>query len=433
MSYFKKFLSCVLASSLMLLPGCIQKPVQEAPAPEPSIPEASQTAPEPAETTASAQEGNASFDSLLEQAKGSTVTFYGWGGDEKLNAWLDTVYAPRMKEKYEIELKRVPMDIDQILSKLSGEVQAGKQDGSIDMIWINGENFYSAKENGLLSGPFVDELPNYANNLDPEAEDNLYDFAVPIEGYEAPYGKAQLVLMNDSARTPETPKNAQALLEFAQKYPGQVTYAAPPDFTGSAFVRNIIYELVGYEQFQDMEPDKETVKAAIEPALEYLRTLNPYLWNQGKSFPATNAQVENMFMDGETALFVSYEPYCAATNIEKGLYPETVQSFVFDKGTIGNTNFIAIAQNASNRAGALVAINEMLSAEMQASRYQELKVLPVLDYNRLSDEEKQLFDGVEIGRGSIPQNALLEKRLPEMPAKLVPIIEEIWLDEVVGK
>lgn len=428
MSYLKKFLSCVLASSLMLLPGCIQKPVQEAP--EPSAPVASQTAAGPADAPAA---DNGSFDSLLEQAKGTSVTFYGWGGDEKLNAWLDTVYAPRMKEKYEIELKRVPMDIDQILSKLSGEVHAEKQDGSIDMIWINGENFYSAKENGLLYGPFIDELPNYANNIDPEAEDNLYDFAVPIEGYEAPYGKAQLVLMNDSARTPETPASAQALLEFVQKYPGQVTYAAPPDFTGSAFVRNIIYELVGYEQFQDMEPDKETVKAAIEPALEYLRALNPHLWNQGKSFPATNAQVENMFTDGETALFVSYDPYSAAINIEKGLYPETVRSFVFDKGTIGNTNFIAIAKNTSNRAGALVAINEMLSAEMQASRYQELKILPVLDYNRLSDEEKQLFDNVAIGQGSIPQNELLEKRLPEMPANLVPIIEEIWLEEVVGK
>lgn len=430
MSCFQKALVCVLISSLLSLSACIQKPVQETPTAQPSPQSDSEAALETEKPAADTQED---FASLMEKARGTSVRFYGWGGDEKLNAWLDTVYAPGMKEKYNIEVERVPMDIDQVLSKLSGEMQAGKKDGSIDMIWINGENFYSAKENGLLFGPFVDNLPNYDKNLDTAAEDNIYDFAVPTEGYEAPYGKAQFVLINDSARTPEAPKSTQELLEFAQKYKGQVTYPAPPDFTGSAFVRNVIYDLVGYEQFLTMEPDKETVKAAIEPALAYLRELNPYLWNEGKSFPATSAQLENMFMDGEAAMYMSYDPYCASINIEKGLYPETARSFVLEKGTIGNTNFIAIAANASNRAGAQVAVNEMLSAEMQASRYQELKVLPVLDYDRLTENEKQLFDGVEIGQGAIPQNELLEKRLPEMPAKLVPIIEEIWLEEVVGK
>ena len=95
---------------------------------------------------------NMTYEQLLEEAKGSTVTFYGWGGDEDLNKWLDDVFAPEMKEKYDITMERVPMDIDQVLSQLTGEVQAGEEDGSIDMIWINGENFKSAKENNMLYG-----------------------------------------------------------------------------------------------------------------------------------------------------------------------------------------------------------------------------------------------------------------------------------------
>lgn len=39
-----------------------------------------------------------SFEDLVEQAKGSTVSFYGWGGDELINNWIDTVFAPQMKE-----------------------------------------------------------------------------------------------------------------------------------------------------------------------------------------------------------------------------------------------------------------------------------------------------------------------------------------------
>ena len=94
---------------------------------------------------------------------------------------------------------------------------------------------------------------------------------------------------------------------------------------------------------------------------------------------------------------------------------------------------MAIAKNSANKAGAMVAINEMLSPEVQADRYDQLKVIPVLDNTKLSDDQKAEFDKVDLGKGTIPQDELLSKRLPEMPAQLVPIIEEIWNEEVVGK
>lgn len=376
---------------------------------------------------------DADFATMLAQAKGTTVTFYGWGGDDLQNKWIDTVVAPDLKTKYGITLKRVPMDIDQILSKLSDEKQANKTEGSIDIIWINGENFYSAKENGFLYGPFTDKLPNYQKYIDQNALEMKNDFGFPIEGYEAPFSKAQLVMINDGAVTPETPKNTAELLAYAQKYPGKVTYPAPPDFTGSAFVRNIICDIVGYEKLSMMKADKESVRQTIMPALVYMRELNKYLWNQGKTFPATSAQVDNMFADGELVMNMSYSPYSVANSIAKGTYQKSARSFQFDKGTIGNTNYFAIAQNGPNKQGALVVINEILSAEMQASKLKNLKALPVVDYNKLSDGEKMLFNDVDLGTGTISQNELLARRIPEIPANLVPIIEQIWLEEVVGK
>ena len=183
---------------------------------------------------------SASWEEIVDSAKGTTVTFYGWGGDEDRNNWLASVAAPYMKEHYDITLEVVGMNIDEILAKLAGEKEAGSASGSIDMIWINGENFYSAKENGLLYGAFLDKLPNTEAYIDTQDPETLNDFCMPIEGYEAPYGKAQLVLYNDSAVTTETPSSAQELLSYCQQYPGRVTYPALPDFTGSAFVRNII-------------------------------------------------------------------------------------------------------------------------------------------------------------------------------------------------
>ena len=356
-----------------------------------------------------------SFDDMKKEAKGSTVTFYGWGGDEVLNKWLDDVFAPDMKEKYDIKMERVPMDIDQILSQLSGEMEGNKKDGDIDMIWINGENFKSAKEKNMLYGPFTDKLPNFSKYIDTKSEDVNYDFAYPIKGYEAPYGKAQFVFMKDNAVAKETPKNAEEFLEFCKKYKGKVTYPKLPDFTGSVFVRNIIYETCGgYEQFMDMKADKATVKKAIQPALDYLKKLNPYLWNGGKSFPDSSTKCEKMYSDGELVMYMTYGAYDAAVGIDNGTYPKTTA-------------------NSANKAGAMVAINEMMSPEIQASRYKEMKTLPVVSYDKLSDDQKKEFDNVDLGKGVIAQDELLSKRLPEMPAQLVPVIEEIWQEEVVGK
>lgn len=376
---------------------------------------------------------NADFDKLVEKAKGTELTFYMWGGDDRLNNWINDYYAKRLKDKYDIKLRMVPMNIEDILTQLSGEAGAGKKDGDIDMIWINGENFKTAKENNLLYGSFTDNLPNFDKYIDIDEREVNYDFGFPIKGFEAPYGKAQLVMYNDSAITPETPKNTAELLEFAKKYKGKVTYPALPDFTGSAFVRNIIYDIVGYEQFADMPEDKEKVKEAIEPALKYLRELNPYLWNEGKTFPDKEPTMKNMYADGELVMGMSYAAFGVAANIEDGTFTDTTRSFQFDKGTIGNTNYIAIANNSGNKEAAMVAINEMISPEVQAKRYADLKTIPIVDYNKLDDSQKAAFDSVEIGKGVLPQSELLSKRLPEMPAGLVPIIEEIWTEEVVGK
>ena len=376
---------------------------------------------------------NATWEEVLEAAKGTTVTFYGWGGDENRNNWLNTTVASYVKENYDVTLEVVGMNIDDILTKLSGEKMAGTKSGSIDMIWINGENFYSAKDNGLLYGPFTQKLPNMESYIDLEDPETLNDFCMPIEGYEAPYAKAQMVMYADTAVTPELPASAEELLAFCQANPGKVTYPALPDFTGSAFVRNLIYEICGWEQFQTMAADYDTVKAAIEPALEYLRQLNPYLWNEGKTFPDSSTTVDAMFADGELVMSMSYSPFGVATGIDNGTYTETTQTFVFDNGTIGNTNYMAIGFNSPNKAGAMAVINAIISGDIQLTQYAQLRELPVVAAEKLNETEKAAFDAVDLGQGVLSQAELLAHRLPEMPASLVPIIEQIWLNEVVGK
>ena len=76
------------------------------------------------------------YDEILEKAKGTTVNFYGYGGNEVMNKWFDTYVVDQMKEKYDITVKRVGMNIDEILNQLLSDKQADNNKGSIDVVWI---------------------------------------------------------------------------------------------------------------------------------------------------------------------------------------------------------------------------------------------------------------------------------------------------------
>lgn len=375
---------------------------------------------------------SADFEDIKSEAKGTTVTFYGWGGSDKINSWIDGYLADTLKKDYDITLKRVGMNIEDILNGLINEKQMDVQDGNIDVVWINGENFYTASENELLFGPFAEKLPNFESYIDKESDDVKYDFGYPTNGYEVPYGKAQLVMIYDEAMIKTPPKNYAELLQLAKENPGKITYPAPPDFTGSAFVRNIIFDVLGKTDLRDVKTDKAEIKKAIQPAIDYMKELKPYLWQQGKTYPASSALLDNMYADGEIIMSISYEPNHAQAKIEQGEFAASTRSFVFENGTIGNTHFLAIPFNAPNKQGALTVINHILSAEAQASKYSPAVWgdLPSIDHEKLSEEEKEFFSSVDTGEATVPVEILAEKRISEIPADMVPIIEEIWRDEI---
>lgn len=377
------------------------------------------------------------FNVILNKAKGKTVNFYGWGGSELVNNWIDNELAPYAKKNYDIIVNRVPMNIDEILNLLITDKENNNQNGNIDLIWINGENFASAKEKNLLYGPFTQYLPNFKKYINSDDDEIKYDFATNIDGYESPYSKAQLVFMYDSNKISNPPKSAIELLEYCKEHQGRFTYEALPGFNGSAFVRNIIYETVGYEKLSKLDKNttKDELKNIIEPAIDYLKQLNQYLWQEGKTFPATNEIVDSMFMDGVIDFSISYDPYHVAAMIENGQYKNSIKSFIFDNGTIGNTNYVAIGFNSKNKEAAMCLADAILSVDMQSSKMSPKiwGTIPVLDNNKLSENEKKIFNNVDIGIGTLPQDELLSKRKPELPAYLVTMIEEIWNEEVVSK
>ncbi|CEK30218.1 putative ABC transporter solute-binding protein [[Clostridium] sordellii] len=357
-------------------------------------------------------------------AKGSTVNFYGWGGNEVLNKWFDTYVIPNMKEKYDISVKRVGMDIDTIMNKLLSEKKLQNDNGNIDVFWLNGENFKSAKDNDLLFGPFTSKIENYEKYVDTKSKDITTDFGTPVDNMESPWGKATFTVFKNGEKVENQITDTKSLKEAIMKNPGKFTYPAPPDFTGSAFVRNIIYDTVGYEKVANLPEDEKQVKEAIQPAIDYLNEIKPYLWNKGKTYPSTIAQLNNMYSDNEVYFSMSYSPNEVKGKIDSGEFNKNTQFINFDKGNISNTHFLAIPKNAKNKAGSMVLINYLTSIDAQASKSNPKNWgdMTILDLNKVPSEDRSKF------KSSID----IKNPVPEIKASLVPIIEKIWIEEVAN-
>lgn len=399
----KKFIALGITISLLFLVGCSNGKVSDQP---------------------DDQLLSKSYKEIEKGAKGSTVNFYGWGGNEVLNKWFDSYIIPNMKEKYDINVKRVGMDIDTIMNQLMSEKQVKSDKGSIDVFWVNGENFKTAKDNKLLFGPFSNKIVNYDKYVDKNSEDITTDFGTSVDNMESPWGKASFTVLKNSDKVKTNIVDTNTLKEAIMQNPGKFTYPAPPDFTGSAFVRNVIYDIVGYENIANLPEDEATVKKAIQPAIDYLNGIKPYLWNKGETYPSTTAQLDNMYSDGEVNFSMTYAPNEVEGKIESGEFYKSTEFINFDKGNISNTHFLAIPENSSNKAGAMVLINYLTSIDAQASKSESKNWgdMTILDLNKISKEDKAKFKS----------SVQVKNPVPEIKASLVPIIEKIWLEEVAN-
>jgi putative spermidine/putrescine transport system substrate-binding protein len=363
------------------------------------------------------------------RAKGQTVDWFMWGGFPSTNAYVNGYVAPRVKELYGITLRQVPVkDIAEVVSKLLVEKQAGKSAaGEVDLMWINGENFRTCKRHGLLHGPFADLLPHQML-VDWSKPSVKNDFGEPVEGLESPWGSAQVVMIYDSRRTPHPPQTMAALLDWVRKNPGRFTYPAPPDFTGSVFVRHVFYHVAGDVAAWQGKFDENRFEATAAGTYRLLKDIAPFLWRQGRTYPENPIRLSQLLADAEVDFAISYHPAEASKMIHDGLYPGTVRTFVFEEGTIANTHFVAIPFNASDKEGAMVLANFLISPEAQLKKADPAVWgdFPAIDLSRLDKDWQEKFAGLPRGVATLPNDVLQKHQLPEPPAEILIRLEKGW-------
>ncbi|MEL6404332.1 MAG: ABC transporter substrate-binding protein [Chloroflexota bacterium] len=380
------------------------------------------------------------WDAVLEAARGTTVNWYMWGGSDAINEFVDEFYGVPLEEEFGITLNRVPLaDTADAVNLVLNELEAGVDDGSVDLIWINGENFFTLRQADALYGPWAEEIPN-STLVDWENPAVAFDFGTPVEGYESPWSSAQLQLIYDTARISEEdlPSNYDELTTYIKENPGRFTYIAPGPgaFQGTRFVKQALYHVSGGVDQWTGEWNQELFDQYSPNLWSLLNTWEPNLWREGETYPATENELHELFANGEVDFTVTQATAGAGPLIEAGLIPPTSRAFVFDEYAIGDFNYVAIPSNASNPAAAMVLANLILRPDRQAGH-----ILPetgfglgyAIDLTQVSEEELAILEEslTLLGEGAADAADLQAAFAPDMAPESQSAIEDGWEQNVL--
>jgi putative thiamine transport system substrate-binding protein len=370
-----------------------------------------------------------SWNDILREAKGREVYWNAWAGDPSINAYIAWV-VEEVRRRFGIALVHVKIgDTAEAVSRVLAEAAAGRRSGgSVDLIWINGENFAALKERRLLYGPFAQSLPHFALVDTAAKPTTLIDATVPTEGYEVPWGAAQFVMIVEGVRVPAPPRSMAELLDWARSNPGRLTYPAPPDFIGTTFLKQALIE-TRPEARDLLQRPVEEARFAQEtaPLWAFLDALHPHLWRAGRAFPQNGPAARTLLADGETDISFSFNPAEATAAIAQGLLPDTARTVAFAQGSIGNSHFLAIPVNASAPSAAMVIADFLLSPEAQAKK-QDPSVwgdFTVLALDRLGPDDRRRFAALPLGPAALAPDRL-GPALPEPHPSWTLRLEQEW-------
>ncbi|MCS6932157.1 MAG: ABC transporter substrate-binding protein [Acetobacteraceae bacterium] len=362
----------------------------------------------------------------LSRARGRTVAWHAWGGDERTNTFIAWV-GQQVAARHGITLRHVRLrDTAEAVQRVLAEVSAGRREGgAVDMIWLNGPNFLALKQAGLLRR-FADRLPNFALVDTVGKPATVTDFTVPVEGYAAPWRMARLVFIAEGRRVPDPPRDMPALLSWAGRNRGRFTHPHVRNFLGATFLKQALFELAP-DRSVLARPADAAFDAAVAPLWSWYDALRPLLWRQGRVFPESGPAMRNLLNDGEIDIMLSFNPGEATASVTAGLLPASVRSFVPAIGSIGNASFVAIPLNASAPEAAEAVANFLLSPEAQARAEdpRHLGAPTVLDLSRLSPAERALFEAWPRGPEALAPDAL-GPALPEPHPSWMTRLTEAW-------
>lgn len=375
----------------------------------------------------------ADWDAVVDAARGTVVNFHMWGGSESINTYVTEVLGGYLADKYDMKLNLVPLAAtpDGVNTVLT-EIQSGRvtDRGSVDLIWINGTNYFTMNQADALLLGWERDIPN-AKYVAWDNEAINSDFGIAVEG-QAPWNMSAFQLVYDSDRTNESdvPRTFAELRTWIEANPGRFTYPELPTFQGTRFVQYGLFDLGGGIA-NWLAIDEDTFVEDSRVIWDFLKDIEPNLWQGGRTYPANISAQNALFANGEIDFTFTFSMGGIAAEVDQGIFPKSARVAVMTNLNGGSANFIGIPGNTSNPAGALVAINATLEPSQQLAKF-DTENGPglglVIELNRVDQEWQDLAAKI-VARlapyGLSPQE-LQANQIGNGGPELLTAIENAW-------
>lgn len=373
---------------------------------------------------------SAPWEDVESAARGTRVVWRMWRGDPSINAYVDGWVAPRLRERYGIDLVTADGQGAEVVNQLVVERQANARGGA-DLLWVNGQTFHDLRQADLLYGPWAGRIPAAAY-VDSASAIVARDFEQDPAGYESPWGRVQFALIYDSVRTPDPPRSIAELGAWIRAHPGRFTH--DQSFTGTTFHKILMYGLNGgLAPFQGGF-DEAAYRTGSERVWDWLRAHREFFWREGTAYPREVAELHRLFANGEIEFSMSNNENEVVAKARQGILPATSRALLLREGTIANTHFVAIPFNAPNLAGAMVVADFLLSpeAQLEKARPEVWADGTVLAADRLPDVWRRRFAELESDPRAIPRDSLDRYALPEVAPAYHERLASDWRERIRG-
>ncbi len=370
---------------------------------------------------------------ILDSSEKTTLNVYHDYKDKLATTWMETIMIPHMEETLGVKVVLSPLDVNTYLNQLKTEKVNEVAIGSADLLILTQSGFAKLKDANVLYGPFQNKLPNVSLNQVGESYEMTWLDGKPIDDLAVQIGKNQLTLFYDENVMEEPPLSVQELRTYIKDNPGKFTFPSMSTPEGKAFVGTLAATLCDQKKLYESNLSAADQAKLFAPVATYLKDIQPFMWMQGKQLPKTTLEMDQLFKSGQIGFSMSLNQNWATNMIKEEKYPDGAKAFILSTGTTGYGQYAVIPFNSANKSGAMAVVNEILSGEMQGSKYNPKNWgnLPSVDPMKMEKTESAKVTKVTVKRNALKEEDLAAARLPQIPSdKMTQLVS--YLKKTLG-